>query len=405
MSDPAEHLPVNEWSRELVGEIQIMIAVLFFGVSFIFQRYAMLQGIGPVTYNACRYVVSTTLLFLFRPCAQAVVHSEVEKDVNVLISEKDRQRNEMKELWWWGGLCGLAGLGGSILQQIGIVTVTAGKTGFITGMFVIFVPIVEWLTPGFGGTLTWKSWCAALISLTGLYLLSGCAESSVCLGGAIGTGEVIVFVSMLFWVVSIMFSDIGAKRVDVISLTTVDFFVTTIFTVLFAFLLEPQSWVYPFTDIRNNWPTIVLVGFTEALAFALSTLGQMYTPPTRASVLFSLEAVTCAVGSYFMLGERLSYVEIVGCCLMTGSALLSSVSSSEDEDEQDSAETSKTLVELQPFCENHASFGSMAVTTSQHLLQPDSYEANRSRSTGGRVNGRVDADRLSYAPVDGADRL
>ncbi len=331
-----------QWSREFIGVIQIITAVLFFGVSFIFQRYAMLHGeLGPISYNACRYVVSTFLLYVTKPCTQSFFHSEVDRPKNNDISDDRRRNDALKLLWLWGTLCGLASLGGSLLQQIGIVTVTAGKTGFITGMFVIFVPIVEYFTPGFGGQLTLSSWISVIVSFVGLFLLSGCASQSSCLEGAVGRGEVIVFISMLFWVLGIMWSDIGCKRVDVISLTTVDFFVTTVFTVILAFVFEPQFWHYPFDIITANWLLIVVVGFTEAVAFALSTLGQMYTTPTRASLLFSMESVSCAVLSYLFLGETLTSVELLGCVLMTGSALYASLSESvaveEEEQEVDGA--------------------------------------------------------------------
>ncbi len=326
---------VKEWmTKELIGELQIISAVLFFGVSFVYQRYAMTHThVGPITYNACRFVISTFLLVVLKPYAQKTFHTEIVQKVDESVSELDRNTSALKELWFWGVLCGLSGFGGSILQQIGIVTVTAGKTGFITGMFVIFVPIVEWLTPGFGVSLNYKTWIAALVSLFGLYLLSGCLGSDRCFGGAVGSGEVIVFVSMLCWVFGIMWSDIGSKRVDVISLTTVDFLVVTVLTIVFALVFEPQFFVYPFTEIRSCYVPILVVGVTEALAFSLSTLGecdwnmvdaslfdlyvtqfagQMYSSPSRASVLFSMESVSCAVLSYFFLGEQMTYMEIIG---------------------------------------------------------------------------------------------
>ena len=65
------------------------------------------------------------------------------------------------------------------MQQVGLESVSAGKTSFITGMFVVFVPILEYFTPGFGIQLNLQRWIAALVSLAGLYLLSGCAEEHV----------------------------------------------------------------------------------------------------------------------------------------------------------------------------------------------------------------------------------
>ena len=81
---------------------------------------------------------------------------------------------------------------------------SADKTSFIIGMYVVLVPIVTWAVPGFGegGQASVWSWLSVLLSMAGLYLLSGCAEEQVCVGGALGQGEFFVFVSMLFWVVA-----------------------------------------------------------------------------------------------------------------------------------------------------------------------------------------------------------
>jgi drug/metabolite transporter (DMT)-like permease len=300
--------PRSTWSNEVIGEIQILISLIFFGASFIGQRYSMLHGIGPISYNACRYIFST--LFLCIAKYGIGLKSSYEKE-----DEKNRNNeapSQLSNLWFYGICLGICNFAGSILQQIGLVTVTAGKTGFITGMYVVIVPIAEYLVPGFDSNLNLMSWLAAGLSFVGLFLLSGCAGHEQCFGGAIKMGEVIVFISMFCWVVSIMLSDVGSKKVEVVTLTLIDFFITTIITIGFALYFEPEAWVYPYTSIRSNWISIVVVGFSEAVAFTLSTLGQMYTPPSRAAVLYSLEAVVCAVLSYFCLNEHLRFIEIIG---------------------------------------------------------------------------------------------
>jgi len=312
----------KDLNQRWVGEAQIVTSLLFFGISFVYQRSAMLNGMKPITYNACRYVVSTALLFITKYFSGDILHDDVLSTPQHEVVQQ--QGNRWKQLLFYGSILGIANFGGSLLQQIGLVTVTAGKTGFITGMYVVFVPIVEYLIPWYNSTFDVVACVAALVSLFGLYLLSGCAEQQVCFGGAIGEGEVIVFVSMLFWVISIIISDMGTKKVDVVMLTCVDFSVTTIITLVLAFIFEADNWQYPFTAIHDNWKTIILVGFTEAVAFLLSMLGQMYTPPTRAALLFSMEAAVCGIFSYFLLDETLSWIEIFGGSLMLCAAVFSS---------------------------------------------------------------------------------
>ena len=309
--------------RERVATVQLFFSTFLFGISFIGQKIAMTQGIGPITYTACRFLVSTILLALSQPLVRYYFHTEVE----VEIKAGDTGRTQIiPEVIKWGGMCGLASFGGSNLQQIGLGTVSAGKAAFITGMYVIFVPIVELLLPGFGLHLNWKIWVSASVSLLGMFFLSGAQLSlDFSSSAAFLTGETIVFISMLFWVLAIISADVGTKRgVDGVSFTLVEFSVSTILSITLALTFEPQSFIYPYKAIFNSWQMIALVGVTEGISFLFATLGQMYTAPSKAALIFSLESVAAAVGAYFFLGEILSYTELFGCFLMLSAAVLCS---------------------------------------------------------------------------------
>jgi drug/metabolite transporter (DMT)-like permease len=358
-SSSASSWSISRWfsnqSNEFICEMEIVVSICFFGLSFVCQKQAMTNGMQPITYNAFRYLVSTGVLYVLKECFQLKIceedslstHKPKTKaaeqlqqqhstDRQLTIVESFFNQSESRQLIIFGILLSLCNFGGSMLQQIGLVYVTAGRAGFITGMFVIFVPIVEFLfIPKYRHHMNLGVILSVFISFSGLYLLSGCLESEHCIGGALGMGDLIVFISMLFWVVAIIVSDYGAKSVDVIAMTFNEFLLTTIFTFCFAFYFESSNFVYPFSSIVDNWQMIVIVGFTEALAFALSTLGQMYTPPTRATILFSMESVSCATLAYFLIGEKLTYIEIFGAGLMTSAALLSSFTAAVDEDEEE----------------------------------------------------------------------
>jgi drug/metabolite transporter (DMT)-like permease len=324
------------FSRTFVGEIQLVISVVLFGFSFVFQRFAMLNGIGPLTYNACRYTASILFLIITKVFLQNFIHTQVETDINTgIIVPKPADVKVASDLWLWGIICGMANFGASTLQQISLVTLSAGKVGFITGTYVVTVPFFELFIPGLGSQLTIRSWIAATVCLTGLYLLSGCLEAELCLGGAIGNAEVICYISVLFWSASIMGSDIGAKKLDVIDLLLVDFSVCTLCCITAAFLYESETWAYPFDAIRSNWFPIIAVGFSESGAFLLSTLGQMYTAPARSALLLSLESVTSCFFGFLFLNEHLTMVECCGCFLMFLSTLITSFTlSSTDNDDK-----------------------------------------------------------------------
>ena len=309
--------------RERVATAQLLFSTFLFGISFIGQKTAMEEGVGPLTYTACRFTVSTVLLALFRPVVRHFFDCQIANDTG---------GSTVPDLFKWGCMCGAASFGGSNLQQIGLLTVSAGKAAFITGMYVIFVPIVELLLPGFGQNLNWRIWTSATISLSGMYFLSGASTETnfwSSSGDIFRSGEMIIFVSMLFWVVAIISADIGTKRgVDGVTFTMVEFTTSTVLSIVLAVVFESESFHYPFTGIRNSWKMILLVGFTEGASFLFATLGQMYTEPSKAALIFSLESVTAAIGAYICLGEKLSYKELFGCSLMLSAAVLSSYESS-----------------------------------------------------------------------------
>lgn len=329
-------------SNELLGELQLSVSVLFFGMSFVGQRFAMYQGLGPLTYNSYRFIVSTALLLSFRPYLQDFINSEIDNEDNERIEgEVERVTqplwwSQTKELWYWGSICGLSNFAGSVLQQIALVNVSVGKVGFITGMYVVVVPVVEVMIPGRDHRLSSKSWIAAISSIIGMYFLSGCANSSSCLEGDVGRGEILVFISVIAWVISILAADRASKVVDCVSLTCIEFSITVILNILVAYIYEPQYFGKVSSFTVSTWASITVVGFTEAAAFLLSTLGQVYTPASRAALIMSLEAVSTALGGYLVLGEALSPLELFGCAIMFAATLLSSIewSSSEPESQR-----------------------------------------------------------------------
>lgn len=370
-----------KWSKKAVGELSIILSMVFFGGSFTGQRFAMVNGFSPLTYNAGRFFISTILLLLFRPLLQQLMvdvessdyvsgyiqikgkesSNAAEFDVNAAefgvgaghskisasplhsyqsISQQDNDdvaggavvltqessSESLKQLWIWGGVCGISNFLGSVLQQTSLISISVAKCGFITGMYVVIVPLFEWFIPGHRDSIDKISVTAALCSMIGMYLLSGCTETSdesSCWSSSEGKGELLVFISVFCWVGSIIGSDIGLeKKVCPVAITCVDFVICTVFNIILAVYWEPEQWVYPYTAIRSNIWWMVIVGFTEAIAFLLSTYGQKEIDATRASLLMSLEAVSSAGGGYFFLKETLSVVELFGCLIMFAATLL-----------------------------------------------------------------------------------
>lgn len=391
-------------SKEFISELQLLGSVVFFGSSLAFQKAAMINGIRPYTYQACRYVISLAVTLVFR--SEIICSSNMPK-----MDSDDKVTRGRSVLFFYGIIGGLVQFLGCILQQIGLITVSTARGGFITGMYVVFVPVVEWLiallsiyvgctccyrlydffTNGYsgdgrnssissnsrssindyGGTSSYNSnnssisnsssqkddsmanapssslssitvgtWIAVLVSFLGLYLLSGCWElvGEGCLGGAMGFGDLMVFIGMFFWAASILISDKACKLCDILDLVSIEFAVTLLCSLMCALLLEPDMWqLFPtdgtvaFKQIRENWLQIWLVGLFETTAFILGCLGQMHTSAPRAALLYSLESVMAALCGAVILGETLNINQTMGCCMMFSAAAYSSFSTAAKE--------------------------------------------------------------------------
>ena len=270
----------------------------------------MLRGIGPITFNACRFPISTVLTiavqFLMLPKSSS-------SSVSLVVSRYTISTFK------WGIFCGLFIFGGSVLQQIGLLEVQAGKMSFITGSYVIFVPIVEWCLPGFGVHLNCSIWISAVISIIGMYFLSGCVGYENCFKSnenILQSGEMIIFGSMLFWVIVIMATDVAAKEVDCLSLAVVENLVCSVLTIAAAMIFEPDMMKYPYNVIGESWDLIVIVATVEGSAVVFGILGQVYINPSITALISSSASVYTAIGGYVFLGEVLRPVELLGCGLI-----------------------------------------------------------------------------------------
>jgi drug/metabolite transporter (DMT)-like permease len=149
----------------------------------------------------------------------------------------------------------------------------------------------------------------------------------VCFGGAIGIGEVYLFISVFFWTISIIVVDVAVQSYNALDLTVQQFLIATIVCLVVApCVTEERQYVvsaaFVPTLTKNVW-MILGVGFTEACGFLLSTLGQKEVDSARASVLLSMESVAAAVFGAIFLGESLTLVECLGAVTIFLSTLVS----------------------------------------------------------------------------------
>jgi drug/metabolite transporter (DMT)-like permease len=273
-------------------DILLFVSALIWGFAFVAQRAGM-QYIGPFTYNAIRFAMGGLFLIPF------VYKKKVYNKSTAKVNFKN------------GVILGLILFIASSFQQIGIIYTTAGNAGFITGMYVILVPILGI----FIGKKTFKSaWIGALLAILGLYFLSASENISM------NFGNLLVLVSSLFWAVHVLLIDNFAKKVEPLIIACIQFLVTSVLCFIAMLFTETSTLEAIYSAmIPLIYGGIISVG----IGFTLQIIAQKKAHPTHAAIILSLEAVFAVVGGILILKEALSLNTFVGCLLMLTGMMIS----------------------------------------------------------------------------------
>lgn len=277
----------------------LLAASFFWGTTFVAQILGM-EGLGPYTYAAARFALGVlfigALWFLYR-----------DKRA------EQRHAGTFRSGFRAGIPVGLAMFVGVTLQQVALLYTTAGKTAFITTVYIVLVPLAAVLL---GQRVRAVQWGGAVLAFAGVYFLSAHGETTI------NTGDLLVLVCSFFWMAQILLIDRYARAVDAIELCFMQMIVCTIGSAVLAAIYESFAW----SDIWSAAVPILYAGlFSCGVAYTCQILGQAYVEPTQAAILMSTEAIFAAVAGWIVLGETMSGVQLLGCALLLGGALMAQV--------------------------------------------------------------------------------
>jgi drug/metabolite transporter (DMT)-like permease len=204
---------------------------------------------------------------------------------------------------------------GFVAQNIGLTITTASKSAFITGLMVLFVPLLQFViekrAPKIGNI------AGILVVVCGLWLLTSPE------GSALNGGDALTLVCSVLFAVYIVYLDVISREMSALQLLFMQMAATTVYAVTSALTFESMYFSY-------NVRSIAGLLYLTLLATLLTTYGQTRfqkdTTPTRAAVIFSVEPVVAAILSYFMLGEVLGVPGMIGGVLIIGGVLVSELS-------------------------------------------------------------------------------
>lgn len=276
----------------------LLLTSAIWGFAFVAQRVGM-DHVGPFTFNAIRFALGgLSLLPLIRA------------------TRRRRQHHAPAPRLLLGGLvAGVLLFGGASSQQVGVVTTTAGKAGFITGLYVVLVP----LSGLFGGERVGRlAWLGAILATVGLYFLSvprHAGEGALTLA----PGDLWVLLSAFFWTAHIRVIQSLTTRIDPLPLAAVQFGVCSLLSWGVALATEP------ITGVRLAGALVpILYGglMSVGVAYTLQVVAQQHAPVTPAAIIMSLESAFAALGGWVVLGERLDARGGVGAALMMAGMVL-----------------------------------------------------------------------------------
>ncbi|MDP2238269.1 MAG: DMT family transporter [Bacteroidales bacterium] len=282
-------------NKRIQSNILLLAASLIWGFAFVAQRRGM-DFTGPLTFNGIRFLLGALTLLPFMLLFKPSISFSFLKNRMLLLH---------------GIMAGLALFVASSFQQVGIIYTSAGKAGFITSLYILFVPAFGLLRRQSSGP---KVWTGAIIATIGLYLLSVHENMQMDMG------DLLVLISAVFWAMHMIVLSYIAPLHDFRVLAFIQFFVSGFISLVLAFIFESPD----FNQLSNAALPILYAGIASAgIGFTLQVAGQRHARADHAALILSLEAVFAVLGGYLLLQEKMTVLDLTGCALMLAGVIIS----------------------------------------------------------------------------------
>lgn len=276
-----------------IAVLLLLLTTMLWGFAFLAQKSAM-ASMGPLTFAAVRYALGGLVIL---PLALWEYRRKTASGAAAPFTWRD---------WLLLGLLSLVFFLGSWLQQAGLAFTTVTNGGFLTGLYVLFVPVIA-----FAAVRARPHpivWVCVPLALIGLYFLNGGGL------GSFNAGDGLIVCSALFWAMHVLLLSFVARRTGMpIFVSGLSFCVASLLAFAFALPLEQPT----LAGISGGWMQILYAGvLSTAVAFTLQAVGQQYVPPANAAIILSAESLFAALGGALVLGERLPLVGYAGALLI-----------------------------------------------------------------------------------------
>jgi len=285
-------------TQALKTDLLMLIAAVIWGFAFVAQREGM-ETMGPFLFSGVRFLIGVVAL------APVVWY----------LSKKPQQNHKaevsVKKLILAGTVAGLLLFGGISCQQVGLQYTTAGKAGFITGLYIFFVPLIGLFLGQRTGSGTWLG---ATIALFGLYLLSIKEDFTIA------EGDLLQLICAVFFAAHVLVIGYLAKRMDTLKLSLVQYLVCGFISLFIAIAIEMISWDM---IVATAIPLLYAGVMSTGIAYTLQVVAQQHAHSSHAAIILSLEGAFAVLGGWLLLDEHLPVRGLLGCALMLSGMFLS----------------------------------------------------------------------------------
>jgi drug/metabolite transporter (DMT)-like permease len=269
-----------------LADISLLFVAFIWGSTFVIVQKAI-QFLPPHFFNGTRFLLAALLLLIF-------MKRKSKFSINLLGS---------------GMFLGMFLFLGYAFQTIGLLYTTSSKTGFITGLSVMIVPLFAiWILKDKPRSIVFLS---AFIGALGLYFLT--------LGDvmSMNIGDLLVFFCAIAFALHIIFTSKFSSKHEAIPLTIVQLSTVSLLSFISSFIFEKTSFTYDALLNRDVIIALVITSiFATAIAFLIQTKFQQFTTAARVALIFAMEPVFAALTAFIVINERLSGNGLIGCLLI-----------------------------------------------------------------------------------------
>jgi len=285
-------------TQEIRADLIMLLAAAIWGFAFVAQREGM-ETMGPFLFNTARFFIGTVFLL----------------PIVWYLSKKNKSQNNKetstKKLLFAGFIAGLFLFLAASFQQVGIQYTTAGKAGFITGLYIFFVPLIGIF---FGQRTGSGTWLGAFIAVIGLYFLSINDDFSIA------RGDLFQLICAIFFAAHILVIGYVAKSMDPLKLSLIQYFVSAVLSFFIAIAIEVITWEM---IVDTAIPLLYAGIMSIAIGYTLQVVAQQHAKSSHAAIILGLEGAFAVLGGWLILDENLSTRGLLGCGLMLSGMFLS----------------------------------------------------------------------------------